>query len=203
MSLEIDIKIEGSADVLQKLRKGFANRNALHAEIAGQERKFFRAYVHALGSRDERHKTADGLGASRSNHYEKASARIEGESNDDMAWVRIPRATGLGRAFRDLDITPKNGSKYLTIPAHRTTYGKRAGEIPHSMAFSIVGGRHKALVFTSGPDKGSVAYWLRESVSIKRDASLLPDEDSIRAVAVGAARRYVASLQKPEGGNLL
>jgi len=187
MSVELTITIQTDKGPLQRLSKGLANRAPMHAAIAATEEEFFKGYV----SRLNRHRTAIGLGASPTSFYEKAAARIEGDHNEELALIRIPRATGLGRAFRDFNLTPKNGKKYLTIPAHRTTYGLRVAEVPHSMTFAIVGGRHKALVFTSGPDKGSAAYWLRERVTIKRDSSLLPSGEAIERVAIGAARKWL------------
>jgi len=194
MSVALTITIQTDKGPLQRLSKGLANRAPMHAAIAGTEEDFFRQYV----SRLNRHRTAMGLGAAPTSFYEKGAARIEGDSNAEMALLRIPRDTGLGRAFRDFNLTPKNGRKYLTIPAHRSTYGKRVAEVPHSMTFRIVGGRHKALVFTSGPDKGSVAYWLREKVTIKRDATLLPGREAIEQVAIGSAREWF--IEQMKGG---
>lgn len=192
MSVVIDIRVESSADLVQALRTGLANTVELHTAIAAESEIFYQRYVSALN----RHKTANQLGAQPTQHLAKSAKRIEGAGADDAAYVRIPRATGLGRAFRDLNITPKAGKKYLTIPAHRSTYGKRAGEIPHSMGFAIVGGRHRALVFTSGPDKGTVAYWLRTAVTIKQDRTLLPSDAATLAVATRSAKNYLATIMK-------
>jgi hypothetical protein len=195
MSVALTISIKADADLVQSLRNGLANSAGLHAAIANDEELFYQKYVSSLN----RHKTATGLGAKPTEHHAKAAKRIEGESNEDAAYVRIPRATGLGRAFRDLNITPKAGKKYLTIPAHASTYGKRVGEIPESVSFAIVGGRHRALVFTSGANKGSVAYWLRTSVLIKQDRTLLPSDAATTAVAAQSAKAYLVSVLK--GGN--
>jgi hypothetical protein len=192
MSVALTIEIKADADLVQALRNGLANRVALHAAIADDEEIFYQRYVSSL----ERHKTATGLGAKPTQHHAKSAKRIEGDANEDAAYVRIPRATGLGRAFRDLNITPRAGKKFLTIPAHASTYGKRVGEVPFDMSFAIVGGRHRALVFTSGPDKGTVAYWLRESVLIRQDRTLLPSDDQTRAIASRSAKAYLVAAMK-------
>lgn len=193
MSVALTITLKSDAGLaLQRLSNSLANRAPLHAAIADKEETFFRDYVGRL----DRHNTARGLGATPSAHYERAAARIEGKSDADAAKIVIPNDTGLGRAFRDFNITPKNGKKFLTIPAHRTTYNVPARLVPHSMTFSLIGGRHKAFIFTSGPDVGSVAYWLREKVTIKRDASLLPGRESIEQIAIGAARSYLMAEMK-------
>jgi hypothetical protein len=196
MSVVLEIKIEASADLVQALRNGLARPAEMHRVIAADAEQLYQRYVGSL----ERHKTATQLGAKPTNHLAKAAKRIEGDSDETAAYVRIPRATGLGRAFRDLNITPRAGKKYLTIPAHRSTYGKRAGEVPHDMSFAIVGGRHRALVFTSGPDKGSVAYWLRTSVTVKQDRSLLPSDAATLAVATKSVNAYLTTILK--GGRI-
>jgi hypothetical protein len=188
--MSVTVTITADASVLQALRNGIAERAQLHAEIAVAGESFVKKYLRGLS----RHKTANQLGANPTNHLEKASATVTSTSNSDAAVVQIPSRTGLRRAFVDFDIVPKNGRKYLTIPAHRTTYGKRAGEITESLRFAIVGGRHKALVFDSGPDIGSVAYWLRTKVHIKQDRSLLPSDAALQAVGRKASIDYVTGL---------
>lgn len=190
--MSLTISINADASVLQALRNGIAERSQLHAEIAVLGEGFLKKYLRGLNRR----KTANRLGANPVNHYEKAAASVTSTSSSDAATISIPAKTGLRRAFMDFDIVPKNGRKYLTIPAHRTTYGKRAGEITESLRFAIVGGRHKALVFESGPDIGSVAYWLRTKVHIAQDRSLLPSDAALLAVGKKASIDYARSLLK-------
>lgn len=191
MSAEVNITIRANAELVQALRNGLASREELHSEIAVAVRESFVNYL----SRLERHKTAQQLGATPTKHLAKSALRIEADADGAAAYLRIPRSTGLGRAFRDLTITPGSGKKYLTIPAHRTTYGKRAGEITAELRFAMVGGRHRALVFASGPDVGSVAYWLRTSVTIQQDRTLLPSDGITRATARAATVRYLEMLR--------
>lgn len=192
MSVVVNIQISTSDELVQALRNGLAKRLPLHTQIAGDMEIFYKDYVSKLN----RHRTAKGLGAEPTNHLEKSAKRIESDAEEGAAYVRIPRSTGLGRAFGDLNIRPRAGKKYLTIPAHRTTYGKRVGEISHDMRFGIVGGRHRALLFTNGPDKGSVAYWLRTAVRVPQDRTLLPSDAGAAAVAERSARAYLATLMK-------
>jgi hypothetical protein len=192
MSVSLNISINMDSVTLQALRNGIADRANLHKAVAGDAEILYKDYVSKLN----RHKTANQLGANPTKHHEKAAARIESGYDRDAATIRIPADTGLGRAFRDITLKPGSGKTYLTIPAHATTYGVPARLVPHDMRFAIVGGRHSALMFTSGPDAGSVAYWLRRSVTQKRDATLLPDEEAIQKIASAAARNYIDTIQK-------
>jgi hypothetical protein len=192
MIVDVTIIIEGDTVLVQALRNGLANSLARNTHIAGDMEIYYKDYVSKLN----RHRTAKGLGAEPTNHLEKSARRIESDAEEGAAFVRIPRSTGLGRAFGDLNIRPRAGKKYLTIPAHRTTYGKRVGEISHDMRFGIVGGRHRALVFTNGPDKGSVAYWLRTAVRVPQDRTLLPSDADATEVAVRSAKVYLVMALK-------
>jgi len=186
---------------LQRIRNGLADRRQLHAAIAGDAVKFTRDYV----SGSARHATAQRLGATPTGFRERAAKLIESDSDADAAHIRIPRSTGLGRAFSDIVITPGPGRKYLTIPASAETYGKVCRDFPGD-AFDFViyqgikpfpalvwaenGGTHK---------KGDLAYWLRREVTQKQDRTLLPsDADYLelgrrRAVAFIANLRYYST----------
>lgn len=177
-----------TAEGVQRLRRGLADRRPLHAEMAVEAERLTRQYVRGL----DRHRSAERLGANPTGHLEKASASIESGHDAAMAFVRIPRATGLARAFGTFYIRPGSGKKYLTIPGARETYGKRVGEFPEgTFAFTIMAGRYPVLVFR---ETWSLAYWLRTSVTIEQDRTLLPSDQAFRAVARGAKDRYVRRL---------
>lgn len=203
LSLTIEAsQIYRTAAALQRLRRGLEDRKQLHAAVAVSWRRNTAKYLRGLN----RHKTAQRLGAQPTNHYERASDSIEGFQDDQRAGIRMPRSTGLGRAFGDLHIRPGSGKKFLTIPAHRRTYGRRVGDFDAGFfAYRLHGRRHAALVFAKqgDPDFGAVAYWLRTSVTIKQDRTLLPSDDAFQGWAVNAIRRHVraiARLTAQEGG---
>jgi hypothetical protein len=127
---------------------------------------------------------------------------VEGHSDDEQAVVRIPRNTGLGRAFRDFDLKPRRPDiTYLTIPDHARTYGKRVGDFaPETFDFVVFGGRSPALVFDGGQNDGEVGFWLRRRVFIPQDRTLLPGDDDYLAAAIGASRRYVRRLLAAQEG---
>jgi hypothetical protein len=163
--IRIQVAVEGT-DVLRRLAGGLSNRAPLHARIAVTTRNFVQDHVRGL----DQHRTANRLGAQPTGHLATAAKGIESESDERAATLKIPRASRLRAAFGTYTIRPKNGKKYLTIPDNARTYGKRVAEIREPLHFRMVGGRHKALCFKDG----TVAFWLREQVTIKEDRTLLP-----------------------------
>ena len=172
MRVEIDsASLLGSFERTQRLRNALRNRGPLNARLA------------AFGSRKlqddlaatQQHRTANRLGARPTNHLQRVATQIRGISDDASATILLPRASRLRAAFGTHVILPTGGRKWLTIPDHESTYGKRAGEIAEPLAFAMVGGRFPALVFSGrGPKNGTVAYWLKRQVTIEEDATLIP-----------------------------
>lgn len=175
---------------VRRVRGTFEQRRGLHAEIAGEAERLTRGYLRGLN----RHKSANRLGAEPTGHLEAASRSVESGSDDEQAYVRIPRSTGLFRAFQDFVIKPGPGRTYLTIPAHKKTYGRRAGEF--ELSFTILGGRWPALVFT---ETWELAYWLRRVVKIAQDRTLLPSREAYGVAMRGAAGRYFRQILSKGG----
>lgn len=199
---QLTIEVTGAdtaEESLQAIRNTLADRRVLHAEMAGNALDFTRQYLLATPS----HNTASKLGAKPTNFRARNATAISGESDNEAAILRIPRDTGLGRAFGDITIKPQGGKKFLAIPASAETYGRRAAEwVSDTFDFSIIfthrgpvpalvwaksGGRHK---------KRDVAFWLRREVTQRQDRTLLPpDEEYIglaRDTIIGHIRSRIA-----------
>ncbi len=194
-TMRIDTRgVAETIEDVQRLRTGLADRKQLHARLAIQGAEFTRDYLR----KDNAHGSAQRLGAKPTGHRAKAAKGIESDSNADAAIIRIPRSSGLYRAFTDFVIVPGSGKKFLTIPADRATYGRRAGEFPPgTFAFTIIGGRYPALVFREG---WKLAYWLRRSVKQKQDRTLLPNDEGYRKLARGVTGDYISELRSGKGG---
>ncbi len=184
--LNIEIKIDGDVELVQRVRTALINREPLHKRLAEHHEGFTKEYVSNL----DQHKTANRLGAKSTRHHKKAARSIESEADAEAATLRIPRATGLGRAFYDFELVPGAGKKFLTIPAMAETYGKRAGEFGQdAFRFVSFAKKHFALLWKDGPNKGKVAYWLKKKVKISQDRSLMPSEE----VMIKLSRRMINS----------
>lgn len=189
LTLTTDGLAEAGAD-LQRLRNGLASRARLHVRIASAAGGLTKNYLSGLN----RHKTATALGASPSGHHERTAKRIETAGDETAGYVRIPRTSGLQRAFSSYVIRPKNGKKFLTIPAHKRTYGKRVGEFPEgTFRFAMFNGRFPALMFAGGFST-EVAYWLRRSVKATQDRTLLPSDAAYLEIAGRETRDYITEI---------
>lgn len=194
-ALTITVTLSGADEAardLQALRNGLTRRGRLHAKMAVGAKEFTKAHLRGLS----RHNTAARLGATPSKHHQKAAARVAAQSTEDEAIVTIPRSTGLGRAFTDAVIRPGSGRTYLTIPAHKATYGRSARDPRHGDdPFQFVArGKFRALIFTKGQHKGEVAYWLKREVYQKQDRTLLPSDAEYMDVGRKAATAYFDDL---------
>ncbi len=190
LKIEVSISgVEGFDRDLQAFRNAIADRKPLHARMAVDAVKFTRDYLLA----DTDHKTANRLGAAPTGFRAKNAAAVQPDSDDTQAMVRIPRRTGLGRAFGDVVLSPGSGRTYLTIPAHAQTYGKSARDFPEDTFRFAFLGRFRALVFADGPYKGEVGYWLKRTVTQKQDRTLLPTDQGYQEVGRRSALSYITS----------
>jgi hypothetical protein len=156
-----------------------------------------------------RHKTADRLGAGHSGFYENAVGRvILKEVSQDGAVVEIQDTPGLSRAFHDLHITPKR-AKWLTIPIHRESYGKRVADL-RGMGHKIFRpGKARILAETTTRKEKYIdkdgktrtraklrpLYALVKSVRIPQDKGLLPQRKEIMAWAQEKTEDYLDSFE--------
>lgn len=199
--LILSIDVIGLAEAtgeLQRIRAAFADRRELHGLIAGDARDLTRDFV----AKDASHKSAQLLGATPTGFRKESAKRITAVSNEEFAAVKIPRNTGLGRAFGDIIIVPGSGRTYLTIPADIETYGKSARLFPQdSFHFAVLQthrGPAPVLMWSKtsgGHTKGTVAYWLRRKVIQKQDRTLLPSEEDYRKIGRDRAVNYITSLR--------
>lgn len=196
-TLEIEVRgIDDAEFRLQAVRRALANREPLHAKMATTATQFTRDYLIS----DTDHKTAQRLGATPTGFRAKNARALQPDWNEESAIIRIPRSTGLARAFGDVVIEPKSGRKYLTIPDHAETYGRAVRDFPEgTFAFAIYQGARPspALVFADDSGrhkKGEVGYWLRKKVVQKQDRTLLPFEEDYREISRQAIVAYIANL---------
>lgn len=174
---------------VQRLRGGLNNRKNFHARLATSATEMTRGYLRGLN----RHTTANSLGAKPTQHHAKVARQLEAASTEDAAIIRIPRSSGLSRAFHDVTIRPGSGKTYLTIPVDKRTYGRRAREFsPGVLQFAFsVKMKTPVLVFADG---SGVAYVLRSETFQLQDRSLLPSTKAYRTWARNEARRYINDL---------
>lgn len=196
MSLATTIDVSGEAQVRQmlaKLQGQLTDRTILHKSIAGYAETLTRQHLKVLAG--TRHKTANRLGAQPSGHLARAAESVTSDGTDQAAVVSVV-SPGLRRAFGPMTIQPRNGAKYLTIPAAAESYNRRARSFNDLRVQVFKGGRLLALV-RDGKDgaRAQVLYWLKTTVSQPQDRSLLPADDEFAQAAYAGVRDYLRVLQ--------
>lgn len=203
-TLNIQISLRGKKDldqVMQARRNKLARRRPLHASMAADTQVFTQGYLRNLN----RHRTARALGATPTYFHANSAKLVEAQSDDAEARLVIPRSTGLGRAFSDVVLKPRSGKTYLTIPAHKITYGRGVRDWPEgAFKFALFQSVRPcaAFIFAEGEFKGTVAYWLKTEVTQKQDRTLLPDDKIYREVARRAAIDFLITNENGGEGTL-
>jgi hypothetical protein len=126
----------------------------------------------------ERHKTADSLGARPTGILSRAAESPEYSATGEKVVLTIRPGEVLARAFRDVEIFPRNGRKWLTIPIHRRSYGKRAGEFKDIFFLWIAEASSAFLVERAANGNLIFLYLLVRKVMQKQDRTLLPSDEA-------------------------
>lgn len=179
---------ESLAD-LQRLRNGLANRGPMHAQLAVDVKDFTRKYL----VEDTRHATAAALGATPTGHRTKIGQSeniIEADSDAERAMLRIPRNTGLGRAFHDFDV--KMRGKLMVRSASALTYGKSPRDFPEGvLKFGMINQRFPGLVFAAD---NSPAYFLMRKYHQDQDRTLLPSDEAYAEAGRRSTKAYLVNI---------
>lgn len=172
---------------------------------------------HLLGVRTE-HKTAKRLGAEPTYFFQRMSQAVESWSDGNGAHVTIPTgeaaisnlAKSAGAAavgsrgpfaawWGPVNIVAINSS-YLTIPASKIAYGRRAEEVPNLRFIPFASGA-KALAQVEGKGadrKINVHYWLKEEVDLPEDKTLLPTDAEYLAAAERGAENFTLQVMEEQ-----
>lgn len=155
----------------------------------------------------DHHRTAFRLGAAPTNYLSKMADGLRPGWSATEAWVEFPTDDTLeifARVLGPVTVTAKN-VKYLTIPAVAEAYGRRAIEfddlkfVPFASGaralcrfhIEMVPGKRKAEVKKIVADP---IYWLKPSVVLPADPTLLPDEEFYARAMERGALEYLKAL---------
>ena len=201
MKVEIQVQQSKIPDALIRALSPDARRD-LHAAAAEAVAEFVGAHVRAYSG--SKHGTATAFGAPPTRHYEDGANAISSSADADAGTVRIP-IPGISRAWGDVEIRPGAGKKYLTIPARSgapEVYGKTVA-ILRGLGWSFASGRRgtpqEKLLFGRSQDQkeSRVMFILKESVTQRRDPSLMPEQAEIaRRAGDAVVRRMLDDVRK-------
>lgn len=183
--VSIDLVTNQATPTLRALVDALEDLTGLHVRMAERAEILTRKYLAGIATK--RHRTAQRLGATPTGILSRAAESPEGRGTAEGAFLTMRPAEVLARAFGDVQITPRAGKKWLTIPIHRASYGKRAGEFP-DLKFIRPRGKTYALLSRRGPNGNLIHYYLLvRKVSQKQDRTLLPSDDAYLAEMEAAA----------------
>lgn len=162
---------------------GGAGRKLLFSVASNAVAILVRSHLSRLGG--WKHMSAEKLGAQPTGILGKAATRTSFGASSEFGEVVIP-TPAVRRAFHDVEIRPKRW-EFLTIPASREAYGRRAAVLA-ALGWQIFrAGKKKALMGRlSKDDAPKILYYLATSVRQRQDRSLLPSDDEIKTTAAGA-----------------
>lgn len=182
------LKVTSNAEQVSfRLRKlvskvGTAGRHLLYSAAANAVAILVRGHLAKLGS--WKHMSAEKLGAQPTGILGRAATRTTSNATSERGEVVIP-TPAVRRTFHDVEIRPKSWD-FLTIPASREAYGKRAGVLA-SLGWRLFRpGKAKILMGKLGDDAPKVLYYLATSVHQRQDRSLLPSDREITSTAANA-----------------
>ena len=187
--MKIEVQLTGvSAEDFRAVSASVANREAMHARMAGDAEIFVKRRGRATAATE--HRTANRLGTQPTGHLADAYEAIEGESSEAAAVLLVPGASRLRAAFGRYAVTPQNGSQFLTIPAAADAYGRRAREF--SDLFPVRVGPRKTLTLSRPREGGGleVMYVLTKKAEIPEDSGLIPFDD-LEAEAQDSAEAFI------------
>ena len=201
MKVEIQVQQSKIPDALIRSLSPEARRD-LHAAAAEAVAEFVGAHIRAYAG--SKHATATAFGAPPTRHYENGAAAISTSADAEAGTVTIP-IPGLSRAYGDVTIRPGPGKSKLTIPARSgapEVYGKTVA-ILRAHGWRFASGRRgtpqEKLLFGRFQDEkeSRVMFILKESVTQRRDPSLMPERAEIaRRAGDAVVRRVLDAVRK-------
>jgi hypothetical protein len=203
MALNVTVQVKDDATpLLAELQRTLGpqgDRSELNQHIANRATVLTQEHVRSLNI----HSTAQRLGATPTDYFAKKANQMEPAADSSHAMVLLNTGLGLeafARVFGDVTVNAVN-SKYLTIPANAAAYGRRAGSF-EDLKFIPFGNGTRALVkqtvtMVPGMRKAEIKkvtnevfYWLKPSVVLPQDDSLLPTSEQYAAAAEQGAEDF-------------
>ena len=198
--ISIDVR-DAVTPALARLTGALTDSTKLNAKIGGDVLSLVRD--HLTGIAEERHATAEKLGASPSKFWGNPDTYTTLRADADAAHILINHA-GIGRVAHDVTILPGAGKQWLTIPLIAAAYNQRAAGMAGLFFVQPKGKPHALLGRRTGSGKDAQVTWvylLVKSVHQHQDRTLLPPDEAFQATAGIAAGEYIdAALAASAGG---
>jgi len=215
--LTLDIHDEATAP-LRRIMDMLQDRAGLHRALAGRVGDLVSNYI-IFKAAPERHATARRLGADVTHYLTIAGRSVTNEGNATEGIVAITQNTDIfARVAGPVNVRPRS-KQWLTIPADKTSYGRRAGEFDDLVFLPTKKSGLALLVrrpkYVGRPNQKRrtpaeaaayreelkrqtrVIYWLKKEVTLPEDRGLLPsDEQFFAAMEEGVREAAEAELNR-------
>lgn len=175
--------------VLALLREHLTDRKPLHAAIAEDAKVRTRRWIRAAA--EQRHTTAEALGAQPTGYLGKRAREVESSHDNNGGRITVKGAI-FARVFRPVVVTPKR-AKLLTIPVAREAYGKRARDFDNLVFKKSKKTGNTFLARKHGRGLRAL-FVLLKSVTLPQDAGLLPNDAQFGQWAEAVAREHIKQL---------
>lgn len=206
MSLSIKIELrDKSISELEELEMNLQPKE-VNTAVARGGQNFLKAHFYKLDSQ-----RANQMGGKRTHFYGQAARSVTQEIVTDGVLFSINQV-GIRQRLEGGTILPKGSNpktgkkiQYLTIPARAEAYGRRAGEFNN---LSVLWGKNGPVALvenyatkvrktkkglkSGGETGGLVMYWLVPKVAQKKDPSVLPTNEELRAALLQEVRKALA-----------
>ena len=206
--IEIDLVItkDTATPALRSLRAGLEPENLMPI--------FGRSVANAVRANFDELEASrpNKLGGQRTHYYSGARSATRYVVEGDTAIVGIAQVGmrlryygGTVEAGKNVSSFTGQPTKYLTIPATAESYGHRAADFPdmvvlwgHAGPYALARQEQGsvATVGSKGPQtkQTEILFWLKASVDIEGDRTMLPSDDAIREAVTGDFNSYVRNL---------
>jgi hypothetical protein len=183
----INISVTDQATpILAELHRELTDRTGLNKYIGASAEAGTR--LHIRRAAQDRHATADKLGARRTGYLSKRAELVQGTGDKTGAEISVTGAI-FKRTFGPVTIRPR-AKKMLAIPMRAEAYGKRPGEFGDLFFFRSRQGR-LFLARQAGEGRLHFLFLLKAVVVLPQDRGLLPSDEQFGQLAELAARGYL------------
>ena len=205
--LSFDVR-DAVQPALDRLSAAFTDTTKLNRKIGGDVLSLVRDYLTQIA--EERHESAEKLGASPSRHWGNPDTYTTMRAGADSAVIGISKP-GIGRVAHDVTITPVEGKQWLSIPLIAQAYNQRARAIaglffvqPKGKDFALLGRRTDNRYDRDDAQDARTSsvewvYLLVKSVHQNQDRTLLPPDEAFLFVASRAADEYATAALNAAG----
>jgi hypothetical protein len=179
-----------STPVLKLLRDTLEDLEDLNEFIALESEEMIRLWI--LDAAEDRHDTAQNLGAEPTGYLSKAAEQTTSQSTPNGATVTV-RVQIFNRGRGPVEVLPRR-AKLLTVPMAAESYGKRARDFKDLRIAKSKKGT-LFLVRDKGTGKNKTSeklFKLIPKATLPQDAGLLPGPKRRAETAEKAARDYLA-----------